>query len=233
MENDLSNRTHLSELLRYLAASPANANGRIPTLNELSLQLGISTATLREQLEVARMMGIVEVRPKTGIRKLDYSFRPAVTTSVAYAITQEASNFTEISDLRKHIEAAYFIEAAQQLTTKDLDALQKVVNRALEKLQPGSFQIPSAEHREFHLAIYCHVDNVFVMGILEAYWDIYRASGFELYPDVQYLQKVWQDHARILDLIRKKDLAQGLSVLMEHMDLLKQREKSAIKQSFE
>ena len=233
MENNPPNRAHLSELLQYLATSTEDANGRIPTLNELSAQLGISTATLREQLEVARMMGIVEVRPKTGIRKLAYSFRPAVTTSVAYAVSQEASNFNEISDLRKHIEAAYFIEAAQQLTLTDLESLQKAVSRAIEKLQPGSFQIPSAEHREFHLTIYRHVDNVFMTGILEAYWDIYRASGLELYPDVQYLQKVWQDHARILDLIRKKDFAQGLSVLMEHMDLLKQREKATFTQSFE
>jgi len=74
---------------------------------------------------------------------------------------------------------------------------------------------------------------VFVTGILEAYWEVYRASGFEMYPDVQYLQRIWQYHARILDLIRKKDFAQGLTVLLEHMDMIKQRERPMPRQSFE
>jgi DNA-binding FadR family transcriptional regulator len=233
MENSGTVNTRLSELLQYLASLPDDGDGRIPTLAALSRQLGISTATLREQLEVARMMGIVEVHPKTGIRKVGYSFRSAATTSAAYAISHDPASFNAYSDLRKHLEAAYFIEAAQLLTPSDVDALDKIVKKAQEKLQTGYFQIPSVEHHEFHLLIYRHIENVFVTGILEAYWEVYRASGFEMYPDVQYLQRIWQYHARILDLIRKKDFAQGLTVLLEHMDMIKQRERPMPRQSFE
>ena len=52
----------ISEFLRYLAAHE-EAEGGLPTLNELSLGLGISVASLREQLEVARALGLVEVKP--------------------------------------------------------------------------------------------------------------------------------------------------------------------------
>jgi len=232
MDSEPSSFSNLSEFLKYLAAQPDDGR-RIPTLADLSHDLGISTATLREQLEVARMMGIVEVRPKTGIRKLNYRFRPAVATSVAYAISQDSANFSLFSDLRKHLEAAYFIEAAQSLTSLEIAALQKVVEKAGEKIKGSTFQLPNSEHREFHLMVYQHIGNPFVMGILESYWDLYRASGLEMYPDIDYLQRIWQYHARIADLIKSRDYVQGLNVLLEHMELIKQREKPSPRQSFE
>ena len=51
----------VSEFLRYLAVHPA-AEGSLPPLSQLSRELGISVAGLREQLEVARAMGLVDVR---------------------------------------------------------------------------------------------------------------------------------------------------------------------------
>ena len=233
MENNPAFLANLSELLKYLAAIPEASNGRIPPLAELSQELGISTATLREQLEVARMMGIVEVRPKTGIRKQAYSFRPAVTTSVAYAVSQDSTNFAVFSDVRKHLEAAYFIEAAQLLSQNDILTLSRIVDRAQDKMQSSFMQIPNYEHREFHLLIYKNLRNVFVTGMLEAYWDLYRAAGLEVYPDFNYLKRIWQYHGMIVDLIRQRDFAKGLNVLLEHMDLIKQRERTTPKQSFE
>ena len=63
----------ISEFLRYLASHPEAENG-LPSLNKLSEDLGISLAALREQLEVARALGLVEVRPRTGTRRLPFSF---------------------------------------------------------------------------------------------------------------------------------------------------------------
>ena len=37
--------------------------------------------------------------------------------------------------------------------------------------------IPHKEHREFHTAIYRHLNNPFVLGILDAYWDAYEFVG--------------------------------------------------------
>ena len=76
--------------LKYLAEN-ANSNGhadhdRLPSLTDLSEELGVSISSLREQLEVARALGFVEVRPRTGIRRLPYTFGPSVSESLSYAI---------------------------------------------------------------------------------------------------------------------------------------------------
>src|SRR5512143_2469915 len=113
----LRERTSLdiSEFLRYLAAHP-EAEGSLPPLTELSRDLGISVAALREQLEVARALGFVDVRPRTGTRRRPFSFAPAVRQSVAYALALNDDHFREFSDLRNHIESAYWDEAAGSLT---------------------------------------------------------------------------------------------------------------------
>ena len=54
-----------------------------------------------------------------------------------------------------------------------------LIERALEKLRGTPVQVPHEEHRKLHLMIYSRLDNPFVTGILEAYWDAYEAVGFK------------------------------------------------------
>ena len=54
---------------------------KLPALKDLSVELGISVSSLREQLEVAKALGLVDVKPRLGVRPLPYSFSPAVTPS--------------------------------------------------------------------------------------------------------------------------------------------------------
>ncbi len=87
-------RKHDSDLLNYIAENSASfAERQTQPLDQLSEHLGISTGKLREQLEVARAIGIVEVTPKTGIRLTEYNFTPAVRFSLLYALSQDHTLF--------------------------------------------------------------------------------------------------------------------------------------------
>lgn len=214
-----------SEFLQYLAETDLDdqAGDRIPTLNDLSKALGVSVARLREQLEVARAMGFVDVRPRTGIRRLQYTFLPAVRQSVSYAIELDRANFDAFSDLRNHLEAAYWREAVRKLEHDDLLELQDLVARAWSKLRSPQIQIPHAEHRGLHLGIFRRLENTFVMGILEAYWEAYEAVGLNLYAGYEYLQQVWQYHQAMVDAICAGEYDAGYEALVEHKDLLYHR----------
>jgi DNA-binding FadR family transcriptional regulator len=225
--------TKQSEFIQYIASLPDDGDGRIPPLNELSQMLGISVATLREQLEVARTLGVVDVKPRAGIHKLEYSFRPAVMTSLTYALSSESAPFAQYASLRKHIEASYFIEAVQALLPEDKRNLEIIVARAEDKLRRRPVVIPTGEHREFHLVIYKRLNNKFVMGLLEAYWDLYKAVGFEIYPDMEYVNRIWQYHRKTINLIKDRQYEQAYQSLMEHMELIVLRENKVPRQSFE
>ncbi len=222
---------HLSsDFLQYLAAhTPPGAAedapaARLPSLAEMSKEMGVSVALLREQLEVAKALGLVEVRPRTGIRPLPYSFLPAVWQSLSYAVTIDRRLFMAYSDLRNHIEAVYWMEAAARLTEDDKSALNALMRSAWEKLngQPGEapIQIPHEEHRQLHLLIYHRLENPFVQGLLEAYWAAYEAVGLNLYADYNYLRQVWTYHQQMVDAICQGDLERGYQALSQHKDLL-------------
>lgn len=225
--------SNLSPFLQYIAAISDKGEDRIPSLSELSKKLGMSVATLREQMEIARIMGFVEVKPKAGIRKTAYSFKPAVITSLSYALASEAAPFEQYANLRKHLETAYFIEAVNALTPEDRDELELIVRRAEEKLKRNPVVLPTVEHREFHLLVYKRLGNKFVVGLLEAYWDLYKAVGYELYPDVNYVSNIWQYHKKMAELIKARNYDQAFQNLLEHMELITLREKRIPRQSFE
>jgi len=214
----------ISEFLRYLAAHE-EAEGGLPTLNELSVELNISVASLREQLEVARALGLVEVKPgRGGTRRRSYSFTPAVRQSLGYALAVNDDHFRKYSELRNHIEAAFWFEAVEKLTGEDKDELETIVRRAWEKLRRNPIQVPHEEHRNMHLLIYSRLENPFVTGILEAYWEAYEAVGLNVFAGgYDYLQEVWRYHQVMIESICNGDYKAGFEALVTHTDLLYHR----------
>lgn len=211
------------DFLSYLSSNSEeeeNDDCRIPPLSVLSKEQGISIAALREQLGVARVFGFVDVQPRTGIHRLPYSFAPAVRTSLSYAISLDRRYFEDFSNLRRNIEADFWFEAVEKLGSDDVEHLEQLVRVAWKKLESSPPRLPHSEHRDLHLTIYGRIDNVFVVGLLEAYWDAYEAVGYTRYIELDYLKSVWHFHQEIVDAIAAKNFEQGYKLLLEHMDLL-------------
>jgi DNA-binding FadR family transcriptional regulator len=211
----------ISEFLHYLASHEYVENS-LPSLKNLSVELGVSVASLREQLEVARALGLVEVKPRLGMRRKPYSFAPAVMKSLKYAIALNKDHFLAYADLRKHIETAYWREAVYLLTADDHETLRQLLARAWEKLRGSPIEIPHPEHRELHLTIYRRLHNPFVTGLLQAYWEAYEAVGLNFFTDYNYLTEVWQYHQKMVDAICNNDIEAGYQALAEHSDLIHQ-----------
>ncbi|MBL6979998.1 MAG: FadR family transcriptional regulator [Anaerolineales bacterium] len=214
-----------SEFFQYLAENLSNApdDDQLPAMNALSEELDISVARLREQLEVAKALGFVDVKPRTGIRRLPYSFLPAVWQSLAYAIEVDRGNFDLFTSLRKHLEMCFWHEATEGLTPEDHNQLRELMASAWAKMKGTPIRIPHNEHREFHLVIFRRLENPFVLGILEAYWEAYEAVGLNVYADYNYLTEVWNYHQEMVDAIVAGDLDTGYQALVDHTDLLYHR----------
>ncbi len=212
-----------SEFLRFLLADGHLPGERLPSLTELSTATGMSMGKLREQFEIARALGLVEASPRRGITRTEYSFLPAVRLSLLTALAIDGSYFDAFSGLRVHLETAYWDEAVALLMDEDFATLRSLVAAAWQKLSEPRIQIPYQEHRELHLTIYRRLDNPFVVGLLEAYWDAYEAVELNTYADYSYLQEVWRYHERIVEAICQGQVAEGKRLLVEHMQLLSAR----------
>src|SRR5258706_4470200 len=213
-----------SDFLNYIVDSNLAPGDQMPALAELSQALNINVGKLREQLEVARSLGLVEVRTRTGIRVKPYDFLPAIRLSLLFALAIDKSHMETFTELRNHVEFAFFREAAERLTDADKQQLRSLVDAAWGKLRHATFiQIPHVEHRQFHLKIFEHLDNSFVMGILEAYWEAYEAVELNTYADLHYWQEAWTYHEKILDCICAGDYDAAQVALIQHTTLLRHR----------
>ncbi len=213
-----------SDLLAYMVQHRLQPGDSLPTLAELGAELGISVSKLREQLEVARSLGLVDVRPRAGIRVREYSFLPAVRLSLLYALAMDRSSFRAFGDLRISIEAGFWREAVSRLQPEDHERLRALLRQARHKLNGTPARIPHHEHREFHLAIFSRLENPFATALLEAFWDAYEAVEYHVYADIAYLREVWAYHERITEAITAGDVDGSLAAFLEHTRLLRYRD---------
>ena len=99
--------------------------------------------------------------------------------------------------------------AAEELMTKYLPLVRSVAEKIHRRLPPG-VDLESLVHSG-------------VVGLLEAYWDAYEAVELNTYADINYLEEVWDYHARMVEAIIAGDAVYGKQLLIEHMALLSQR----------
>lgn len=212
-----------SEILRFIIENGYKPGDKLPTIQAISKTLGISIAKMREELEIARALGIVEVKPGRGTRVVEYSFTPLATLSALYAIGQDSVHFEHLRQLRNALELGFWEEAVRHLEPGDIATLRELIASAQRRLAAQSIQVPANEHRAFHLTIFSRLDNPFVIGFIEAYWEAYEAFGMNLYFDLDYHHTVWDYHERIVNAIEAGDIEASRRLLVEHMNLLGSR----------
>jgi len=209
-----------SDFIKYLIDNHIEPGDRLPTLSEISAELGISVGKLREQLEVARSLGLVSVKTRTGIQREAFDFAPAVLIALLFSLGTGETQFAQFSALRQAIETNMWHEAVICLTPADKAEMRYLVEEAWRKLRGQPVHVPNGEHRKFHLTTFSRLANPFVQGLLTAYWDAYEASELTRFVNYQYWVDVWTYHERIVDALDANDFDQGLVLLTEHFSLL-------------
>lgn len=211
-----------SSFLRYLAThNGATGESQLPPLNVISGELGISVGKLREQLEVARQMGLVSVKPRVGIQREPFDFQQVIQQGTLFGLVTGEASFAQLNQLRQAVEIGCWPTAVVLLTPADKQKLRHIITAAWQKLRGEPIHVPNSEHRQLHLTIYSRLDNPFVHGILHTYWEAYRASELTRYTRYQYWVDVWTYHEQIVEAIENDNHEQGLNLLIEHFSLIR------------
>ncbi len=216
-----------SDFLHYLVQRHVDPGDKLPSLNEIGDDMGVSVGKLREEVAVARQLGVVSVRPRLGIQREPFDFAKAILPAILFSLATGETNFAQLSRLRRMIESSFWDEAVVRLTVEDRLVLRQLVERAWDKLRGEPIHIPNSEHRQLHLTIFGRLDNPLVQGLLVAYWDAYDASELTRFVRYEYWLDVWSYHEQIVDALCADDFERGRQLLNEHFALL-QTEPEAV-----
>lgn len=221
-------------IVRYIIedlGEPSEEPAKLPPLDQLAKQLGVSRGKLREDLIAAQAYGVIEMRPGDGTYLCPFDFYTAVRPLILYSIACNKGDFDRLYRLRARMEVAFWDDAAQTLGQAEIDQLAHILDRADAKLQGYPIEIPHREHRDFHVLIYSRLDNPFAQGLLKAYWDAYEAVGLHRYFELSYYQRMWTSHRGMVEAIASGENEAGKQILLQHFTLLEDRLQSTHQQA--
>ena len=216
-----------SEFIDYLVTHERHGSKRLPPLSQISEETHLGVGKLREQMAVAKALGLIEAAPRRGIEALGYDFLPAVRASLEAGMALDESCFLKFADLRMSLESSFWVDAVASMTDDDLKRLERLCQDARAKLNGTPTEIPRGEHREFHLTVFRKLGNPFVLALLTAYWDVYQTVAPKYYEDLTHLREIWVYHQSIVDALKEGDVTQSLKQHIKHMHLLEIRQKHA------
>ena len=132
-----------SQFLRYLIDNDIPPGQRLPAMNDISLEMGISVGKLREQMEVARKMGLVSARPRLGIQREPFEFSKIILDGVLFGLATGEANFEQFSQLRQIVETGFWDQAVELLTVTDKERLRSLIAQAWEQLRGEPIHLPN------------------------------------------------------------------------------------------
>jgi GntR family transcriptional regulator, galactonate operon transcriptional repressor len=203
--------------LRVLRSASSGVDVILPTEMELSQQLDVSRNVLREAVKVLVSKGLIEVRPKIGMRirpRREWSVFDPDVLSWLLEVGPDEKFFDDLTDIRTIVETAAAERAAERATDDDIAELERCCERMAATVDDNAAHI--AADVEFHAAIIAACHNELLTQINAIYWPALQAS-FQLTSQIPGARAATVPfHKAVADAIRSHDRA-GARAAMEQL----------------
>jgi DNA-binding FadR family transcriptional regulator len=206
------------EIKRVILDRGLTAGCAIPTESELVAQLGISRGSLREALKGLQARGIIEVQHGRGM----FVAHPSMDSLVDGLIFRgrldgqrdDLTTASELVDGRDILESALVQKVAARADPTLIAALDTTVQRMEDAAAAGeSFQ---DSDRLFHEQLYSGLDNLLVIQLVRAFWEVLDAVRPQLASGISDAVTDARHHRVILDRIRVGDQDGARQAMAEH-----------------
>jgi GntR family transcriptional repressor for pyruvate dehydrogenase complex len=229
--------THVSDLvfeqLRDLIFKGRLKPGdRLMTERELTENLGVSRPTVREAINRLVDQGFLEHKQGQGTFVSPTAFSPEKNPFAAM-ITDREISLIDLLEVRLGLECNAAKMAAGRATDEDIMGLERNLEEMTAKVLQGG--LGQEADVDFHMGIAYATKNAVHIHIMKNFYDLLffgvARSRRNLYSDPANLEKVAEQHARILASIRTHNPDLAYTAMEEHirfvLDFIKRAENSS------
>ena len=192
--------------LRIMQPRDNNIGNTLPTEMELSQELNVSRNVVREAIKVLASKGLLEVRPKTGMRirpRSDWNLFDPDLLAWTFEIGPDEKFFRDLYDLRSIIEPAAAARAALRATRAEIAELQEWYRQM--ELAVDDREAHIRADAKFHATIIAACHNELLQQINSTYW-IALESTFQFTTQIQGgMAATLPVHKAILEAIQRHD----------------------------
>lgn len=197
----------------------------LPSEAELTEILGISRSSVREAIKVLSTLDIVEVRHGTGTYVGNMSLRPMVQSLIFRGALTPSGGliaFGDIIEIREKLDNAYAAEVVKKMTGNQHTELHALVEQMEKLASVGDLSLDA--DREFHKIIAKKANNLLLLQLVEAFWDVEAV----VFPKLEAQDKLdatenANSHRLLLEAAERGDLTEYRRVITEHYKPLKNR----------
>lgn len=195
---------------------------KIPSERELSAGLGISRQSIREALNRAEVMGLIQVRQGEGSFILS-SIKAALKPPLTVIIEKEAERIFDFLEIRKLVEGWCAERAALEATVEELEDMKEILGK-MKKVVSKNKQWEELD-LELHRTIAKATHNIIAIHIMDA-----LKANFSLFfkftksmPSSERLDVLWQHHYEIIDAITRKDSNMARRKVIDHLNFIEEK----------
>jgi DNA-binding GntR family transcriptional regulator len=194
-------REQALDVIRRAMVSGEIEPGHIYSATSLAGQLGVSTGPVREAMQTLVHGGIMEVVPNRGFRVIPLS----------------AHDLDEVYELRLLLEAPAMHRLAELDLQPWVGELTQHIEACVEaagRTDPRAFL---ESDRRFHLTLLGLLGNSRLVAAVDNLRDQTRIYGMRALAAQDALQRSAQEHAQLLDALRRGDGGAAQDLLVQHM----------------
>ena len=213
MRGNLSRQT-AEKLYRMIVAEKKLAPGdKLPNELELSRELGVSRATLREAIQALTMQGVLEVRRGRGTfvsQKVgeveDFGFG---------SLDGVRGQLRDLFELRTIFEPQVAALACARASREELAEILRLGREVEDCIRSGRDRTQA--DRDFHAAIVRSTHNEFMMRLLPIIGQAVETAVVSGEHREKLAQDTLRDHALLMEFFEKRDPAGAKHAMAIHM----------------
>lgn len=210
----------IAEVLYRLIRQESYKEGdRLPSERQLAQQLAVSRSLLREALIMLEILGLVEIRPGSGVYLIKSSGNVRFANSLI-GLDDDVGPF-EMLQARQVLESSVVEVAAWQVNKADIDAMQQTLDKERAAIQAGI--IEDDNDRQFHLLIAQATRNSVLVDMVDKSWEQRENSPMwqQLHKHIldHSYRSVWADeHQEILNALKQKSPERAKAAMWQHLE---------------
>jgi GntR family transcriptional repressor for pyruvate dehydrogenase complex len=205
------------QLVTLIASGRLKPGERLPSERDMAADMGVSRQSIREAINRARMVGLIDVRQGGGTVVVS-SVKEHLKTPLSILLEEQAGKIFEFLDIRLLFEGWCAERAAASAKAGDLRAMA-VRLREMGRLEPGSGAWERAD-LAFHSAVAAASHNLVAIHIMEglksSFTSYFKAKKFALGPERKDL--LHRQHTDIYEAIRTRNADVARQQMQLHLE---------------
>jgi GntR family transcriptional repressor for pyruvate dehydrogenase complex len=206
----------IEHLQDYIIRNALQPGDRLPTEGELAMRFGVGRQSVREAVKVLESRGIIETRPRKGSRLKKVSTRH-LADHLRFMLELDAVTVKEMAAARLAIEKALLPLAIEHADAEDFRRMERAVVRMRELTARG--ETFADADLEFHQAIAAATRNRVLKGLGGMLHEFFAQLRSHIAPNEKAQRQSIEEHERIYDALRNRDLAAALHLMDEHLSV--------------